>query len=112
MRDPKSRALPLGHAPPTNGVSVTVRPVRLASRAWERGAGYWPEKNCQEKSRGNVAGPSGRVNAPKGPERREFRPPRGRSGGFEAALLLRVHRAVGLPHQGFEIAGAVAFPAG
>src|SRR5437762_2319722 len=26
MREPKSRALPLGHAPPTNGVSVTARP--------------------------------------------------------------------------------------
>src|ERR1044072_1392261 len=26
MREPKSRALPLGHAPPTNGVFLTARP--------------------------------------------------------------------------------------
>src|SRR5262245_64648954 len=28
MREPKSRALPLGHAPPTNGVSVSDRTRR------------------------------------------------------------------------------------
>src|SRR5262249_57680295 len=31
MREPKSRALPLGHAPPTNGVSVTDRPPPTCS---------------------------------------------------------------------------------
>src|SRR5689334_22164323 len=42
MRDPKSRALPLGHAPPTNGVSVTGRPaergngVKAAGPGWEK----------------------------------------------------------------------------
>src|SRR2546428_7982617 len=62
MRDPKSRALPLGHAPPTerdfrhgprpegNGVMAVVR-----------------EKKPLEKSRGNVAGLEVRVNGPARP---------------------------------------------
>src|SRR5262245_896573 len=53
IRDPKSRALPLGHAPPTNGVSATVRPRRpTVAGSRGRGDGNWPrEEPAGEKPR-------------------------------------------------------------
>src|ERR1044072_4657764 len=59
MREPKSRALPLGHAPPTKGVSVTdrprapdgARPMRVAPGAGS-GSGWKPlaQRTAEGKS--------------------------------------------------------------